>query len=237
MDIYTRNYRVLSGDADPNLDLKISTLFNWLQESAMAHTIELGFSKEQTYDRGLLWVVIQYRLRIARLPSYLEDVILTSWLGKDMRLFFARYFSLTGADGEPLADASSYWTIMSKETREMVFPAEHSISVKETVTGKEIPLPSRIHTAEPEMTSSFTVPYSYLDLNGHMNNVRYFDLALDHMSDEFRSRTPKEICADFIGEARYQDQLSLGIHTGKDRFLLTGDRDKNIFRLDYRFEL
>ena len=235
MDIFSMNCHVLSGDVGPNLELKVSTLFGWMQEATMAHAIEMGISREQMYDRGLLWVVIQYRLRIRRLPSYPENVTLTSWLGKDMRVFFGRYYSLTGADGEPLADASAYWAVMSKETRELVFPSESGICVEGNTTGKEIPLPTRIRTFVPDSTSSFTVPYSFLDLNGHMNNTRYFDLALDHMSDDMRALPIKELSADFISEARYGDQLTLGTHAEKDRFLISGMRDKDVFRLDYRF--
>ena len=235
MDIYSRSFRVLTGDVDPSLTLKISTLFAWMQEAAMSHIIELGFPRQRTLDMGLLWVVVQYRVRITRLPSYDEPVTLSTWPGKDMHLFFSRHFSLTGPDGEPMADASSFWAMMSKESRELIYPASHGITIPETVTGKEIPLPSRIRAGKPEVTSSFTVPYSYLDLNGHMNNTRYFDLASDQMSDEMRSLPVKELSADFIGEARYADQLTLGIHTEEDRFVISGARDKDVFRLDYRF--
>ena len=235
MDIYTRSFRVLSGDVDPSLTLKVSTLFTWFQEAAMTHTIEMGITRQRTLDLGILWVVVQYRIRITRLPSYDEAVTLSSWPGRDMHLFFTRYFSLTGPDGEPFADASSFWAMMSKETRELVYPASHGITIPGTVTGKEIPLPSRIRGREPEKTAVFTVPYSYLDLNGHMNNARYFDLASDQMDEETRSLPITELSADFIGEARYGDELTLGIYREKDRFQISGKRDKDVFRLDYRF--
>ena len=235
MNIYKKEYQVLSSDVDPALNLKISTLFTWMQEAAIAHTIELGVTRQRSFDIGLLWVVIQYRIRFYSLPVYDDIVTLSSWPGKDMHLFFPRYFRLAGRDGRPLADASSVWGLMSEESRQIVFPEEHGIHIPQTVTGDEIPLPSRIRSHTPERTVSFTVPYSYLDLNGHMNNARYFDLASDHMSEDLRSRPVKELSADFVGEARYGDEITLGLSTEKDGFVISGEREKNIFRLSYLF--
>ncbi len=235
MNIYRIKRQVLSSDVDPALNLKISTLFTWMQEAAIAHTIEMGVTRQKSFDLGLLWVVIQYRIRFEKLPAYDDIVTLTSWPGKDMHLFFPRYFKLEAQSGETIAAASSIWGLMSREERRIVFPEEHGIHIPQTVTGDEIELPARIRSSKPEKTLAFTVPYSYLDLNGHMNNARYFDLASDHMSEELRHRPVKELQADFVGEARFGDEITLGLNCGADSFVLSGEREKNIFRLSYLF--
>ena len=107
MNIYKKEYQVLSSDVDPALNLKISTLFTWMQEAAIAHTIELGVTRQRSFDIGLLWVVIQYRIRFYSLPVYDDIVTLSSWPGKDMHLFFPRYFRLAGRDGTNGKDGTS----------------------------------------------------------------------------------------------------------------------------------
>ena len=100
--VYLRQFRVLSSDVDMSRSLRLSILFTLVQEAAIAHTIELGVPRQKTLDRGLLWVVTQYRARIYRLPQYDEDVRLVSWPGRTMHLFFPRYFRLEGLEGELL---------------------------------------------------------------------------------------------------------------------------------------
>ena len=235
MSIWRKEYPILSSDTDMNRTLRHCVLLAWMQEAAIAHTIELGVTREKTLDRGLLWVVMQYRIEIRRMPQYDEKVTLSSWPGKTMHLLFPRYFEMSGMEGETLLRASSVWTLMNKETRQVVFPEQHGIIINEEVTGKEIALPARIRSREPDRTVPFIVPYSYGDLNGHMNNARYFDLAQDYMPDLLRKRAVKEMSVDYISEAKPGDEINLGTAFDENSFYMTGERDKLLFRMQYLF--
>ena len=63
MSMYRQDFQVLSCDVDSARRLRLSTLFTKLQEAAIAHTIELGITREKTLDQGLLWAVTQYQDR------------------------------------------------------------------------------------------------------------------------------------------------------------------------------
>ena len=129
--IYAQEFRILSSDVDLSRSLRLSTLFTRIQEAAIAHTIELGVPRQKTLDRGLLWVVTQYRARFTRLPQYDEDVRLRSWPGKTMHLFFPRYFRLEDREGNALAEISSLWSLMEASSRRIVFPEEYDITIPE----------------------------------------------------------------------------------------------------------
>ncbi len=197
MSVYERRFRLKSSDVDKDRRLRTSVLFSMLQEAAIAHTEELGMGREKTLDRGLLWIVTLQRAEIERMPVYDEDVVLRSWPGRTMHLLFPRYFSLETEGGEPLLKASSIWSLIDAKTRAIVFPEKHGIEIEGVATGAEIALPStprpvsqaasgQADSAAQQLCTaerSFTVPYSFVDLNGHMNNTRYFDLAEDMIFD------------------------------------------------------
>lgn len=233
--VYTQAFRIRSSDVDLSRTLRLSTLFTWIQEAAIAHTIELGVPRQKTLDKGLLWVVTQYRARFTRLPQYDEEVRLLSWPGETMHLFFPRYFRLEEQAGELLAEVSSLWSLIEASSRQIVFPEEYDIAIPETVTGKEVPLPGRIRKEETAAKIPFPVPFSYVDLNGHMNNTRYFDLAADHMPASVQACTPVELTAEFSGEARLGETLSLGCRAADDSFYISGEKDKPVFRIKYRY--
>lgn len=235
MNIYRQDFTLLSCDVDMNRSLRLSALFQKLQEAAIAHTIRLGVTREKTLDRGLLWAVTQYRLRIRRLPVYDEKVTLLTWPGKTMHLYFPRYFRLVDAAGRVLIDAASLWVLIDEKTRGIVFPEEHDIYIKEVVTGSELPLPGRLRKVESETVSSFTVPYSCVDLNGHMNNARYYDLALDLMPASLRSRRLCGLVSEHIGEAQLDDVLTVKCSASEDAFCISGEKDRPVFRM--KFEL
>ena len=79
----------------------------------------------------------------------------------------------------PFVRASALWTLVDEQTRKVVFPEKYGVVIEGEVTGQEIALPSSPRKLELTEADPFQVPYSYVDLNGHMNNTRYFDLAED----------------------------------------------------------
>ena len=70
MKIYRQDFQILSSDVDMSRKLRLSSLFTRLQEAAIAHTIDLGVTRDKTLDQGLLWAVTQYRAVFHRLPEY-----------------------------------------------------------------------------------------------------------------------------------------------------------------------
>ena len=188
MSIYSLNYRIRSIDVDHRRRLKTSVLFSMLQEAAIAHTEELGMGRDKTLDKGLLWIITHQRAEIKRMPEYGEDVILKSWPGDNMHLIFPRYFSMETASGEPLLKVSALWALMDENTRTVAFPENHGIIIDGVHTGGEIELPSNVKPLLCTKSKEITVPYSFVDLNGHMNNTRYLDVAEDCICEALESR-------------------------------------------------
>lgn len=236
MNIWRQDFKILSSDVDLTRKIRLSTLFTRLQEAAIAHTIELGVGRDRTLDRGLLWAVTQYRLNIVRMPAYDDPVTLLSWPGKTMHLYFPRYFRLQDPEGGVLLDAVSLWVLIDEKTRAIVFPEDHGIEIPETVTGNELPLPGRLRREETSSSHSFTVPYSYVDLNGHMNNARYYDLAQDIMPQELRQKRLVSLMSEYIGEARLGDTLSAGYALSDHSCYVCGSMEKPLFRMKFVFE-
>ena len=236
MRVYRQDFQILSSDVDISRRLRLSTLFTRLQEAAIAHTIDLGVTREKTLDKGLLWAVTQYRALFHRLPQYDEKVVLLTWPGRTMHLYFPRSFRLVAEQGRALFEAVSLWVLIDKNTRGIVFPESYDIYIKETTTGNELPMPGRIRRQNVELVSSFTVPYSYVDLNGHMNNARYYDLAVDSMPEEMRSRSLRELSSEHIGEAQLGDALSVGCSASDSSFYICGEKEKPVFRMNFMFE-
>ena len=236
MAIYRQDFQILSSDVDLRRTLRLSTLFTRLQEAAIAHTIDLGVPRKKTLDKGLLWAVTQYRAIIHRLPEYDEKVSLLSWPGRTMHLYFPRYFRIVDTKGLVLFEAVSLWVLIDAETRGIVFPESHDIFIKEIVTGNELPMPGRIRSEKISASEPFKVPYSYVDLNGHMNNARYYDLAVDFMPEHLRGRKLRELSSEHIGEAQLGDVMQVGCAESENSFYLCGEKEKTIFRMKMLFE-
>ena len=232
--MYEKKYTVLSTDTDPMRRLRLSRLFALLQEASIAHTTELGMGREKTLDKGLLWIITLQQAAVARLPVYDETVRLLSWPGDTMHVLFPRFYRIEDAKGNPLVEASALWTLMDKNPRSVVFPEEHGIRIRGERTGREPALPAAPkNPAANGSEAVFAVPFSYVDLNGHMNNTRYFDLAEDCMPAALRSKAVRTIRTEYSREAKLGEKLSLRGSLDGNTFLLLGETDgQKVFRMN-----
>lgn len=235
--IYETSYKILSSDVNRWLRLRTSVLMRWLQEAAIAHTESIDMGRDKTLDRGLLWVLVMQHAEILRMPVYDEHIRLRTWPGKTMHLFFPRYYEVLSADGrEVLVRVSALWMLIDAKTRRFAFPERHGIVVEGITTGTELALPTSPKALPLTEEAHFTVPFSYVDLNGHMNNTRYFDLAEDILPFEKEGKLLDRLTIEYQHEATEGQDLTLRYGIEGRAVYLTGEAGTSVFRLrcDYR---
>ena len=225
-----------SRDVDMFRRLRTSEIFKLLQEASIRHTEALGMGREKTLDRGILWVLLMQRAEISRMPCYDEEIVLKSWPGQTMHLLFPRYYSVETAAGEKLLKASALWSLVDAETRKVVFPERYGIEIAGVTTGEETDLPSAIRKQDCDRERDFTVPYSFVDLNGHMNNTRYFDLAEDCAGAAARGLELREVRTEYVSEVRFGETMRLRWNGEEDEVFLTGEcGEKPAFRMVLKY--
>ena len=231
MSILEEPLRLKSKDVDMFRRLRVSRLFELFQEASIRHTEQLGMGREKTLDKGLLWVLLMQRAEVIRMPEYDEEIVLKSWPGETMHLLFPRYYCVETAAGEKLIRASALWSLVDAGTRKVIFPEKYGIVIQGEKNGEKIDLPGSIPRPEPEKEQRFTVPYSFVDLNGHMNNTRYYDLAEDCIGAAAEGKQLKRIDTEYTNEARFGEQIVLRWQETDKGILLSGESDKPVFRM------
>ena len=234
--VYSLELRLKNRDVNLYRRLRTSKLFELLQEASIAHTEALGMGREMTLDRGLLWVVTLQRAEIARMPEYDETIRVQTWPGETMHLLFPRYYRVETAGGEELLRASALWMLTDEKTRRFVFPEKYGVKIRGVTTGEELPLPTAPAPMETDREREYTVPFSCVDLNGHLNNTRYFDLAEDCFEAPARGGALRSVETEYKTEARLGDRLTLRWGEKDGRCYLAGSGEKPAFVLKMQYE-
>ncbi len=235
MSVYREELLLRSKDVDMFRRLRLSELFKLLQEASIRHTEQLGMGRDKTLDKGVLWVLLLQTAELARMPEYDERIVLKSWPGRTMHLLFPRFYRLETAEGEPLLSASALWGLVDQQTRKMVFPERYGVEIEGVVTGEEIALPSAPRRLECTESRPFTVPFSYVDLNGHMNNTRYFDLAEDCIPAAAEGRSLLRVQTEYVSEARFGETFRVSWGEDGGEYFLQGEGEKPFFRMRLRY--
>ena len=231
MEVYRRNYTVGAEG------LSTQALFKFLQDIAGEQCIPLKLSGPDLEKRGLMWVIIKYRLQVSRWPQPGETIQANTWPGKTRHGMMPRFYVLRDAGGETLLAASSIWAVVDRQTRAMVNNEELGVHIDPLETGEEIRLPGAIKKLETTQERLFRVPAEYLDENGHMNNTFYYTVAEDCLGRDARRDRLLEVSTEHVSEALCGEELLLRWAESEGLGYITGSLgDKLIFRMNLRYE-
>lgn len=213
--------RVESFDADLHNRLKISSIFNYMQDIASKHADRLGVGFHALKEQKTYWVLSWAKVEITGdLPSYGEPVGMETWPKGKHRLYYMRDFLIRNGSGDMIAIATSAWLLINAETKGLndlakmgldlpFFPDDHAV--------REYPGKFRFEK-EMEQHSERKILYSDIDINGHVNNSRYIEFILDCYSQrEHEEHTVKSITIAYKGETRFMDRLAINRSAVKDR--------------------
>lgn len=220
---YIEKKKLLADDVTMFRNLRPSVLLRWLQEISIAHTEELGAGREKTLDKGVLWVVARIKIEASRLPVYDEKVALKSWAGPTLRVLFPRHYVLEDESGNAIVKASAVWLLMDAKERRMAFPDEYGVVVPGIKEDGELPLPLGVSLGEQKEKKQFTVAYSQVDINKHMNNSKYLDEMEDVLGGEYLEKhSLKTLEIEFKSEIKLGSQVSLAYTVDGDNAEMIG---------------
>jgi len=190
--VWTERFPVRSYEVTPGGRVSVLALADYLQEAAGHHAAELGVSMQDLLADGQAWVLAHLRLELDRLPRWGETVVVRTWPSGLDRLFATREFLLEvetadGADAT-IARGTSAWLTIDTERRRPLRPLK-ALRTLETPDrdpalahdfASDLPVPDRTDAED-----RFSVRYHDLDVNRHVNNVRYLEWALETLPGSF----------------------------------------------------
>lgn len=218
-DIYTQTYFIGSRETDIHGMCRPSSVLGILQETATEHAELQGVSRRVLMHRhGAFWMMARLVYRLYRPVRFEEELTVKTWQREGKGATIYRDFDLL-IDGEPVGEAVTAWVIADFDTRRVLRPnaiPEYAASGKPSVTKSErlqrVIMPEELHRVGHR-----TVLYSDTDLNGHMNNVRYADVACDAISfSEKRGQYVQEMRICYLAEC----------FAGEDILVLTAQQDR-----------
>lgn len=173
MEQYQTFFRVQHHECGPDRAMRLSPIFDRLQNAAAEHADRLGCGLTAMLDNASLWVLSRLKLRFFRRPQLGEDVELLTYPSGEDKLFARREYRMR-VGAETLISGSSAWLVLDRSSLRPQRPG-HKFSFPENADlPVEYPVLDKI-PAVPEVTESrhYRVSASQIDLNGHLNNAFY----------------------------------------------------------------
>jgi len=190
-----------------------------MQNIATDHANSFGLGGDKMVaDYGAVWMMARMYVRLSRPIANGDELRLTTWhRGADKTAVVNRDFDIFAGD-ERIGEAVISWVIVDVALRKLVKPLALTIVADSPVPRvvKDI-VPAKIKPPE-HMTQEMTriVRYSDTDLNGHMNNTKYVDIACDAVQYE-------KLAGKFISEV--QINYMQECFPGEELMISRGEQD------------
>lgn len=179
------DFMVRSYECSPRGTLTLPNLCNYLQEAASINAEDLGFSKANFDAAGkdITWVMTRMRVEVTRLPEWGETVELLTFPRSGRRIVAYRDFEVFDKSGAAIARATSEWMMIDMSTRRPVAIPEFVFSLandeRAPVFEGEQFSRFRWEDGGEEPVFETCALKSDIDLNRHVNNVRYIVWAME----------------------------------------------------------
>ena len=193
--------------------LTMSVLGNHLLNVAGFHAADRGFGISDLNEHHYTWVLSRLVIEMEQFPMKDEEFSIQTWVENVYRLFTDRNFAILNKEGRPLGYARSVWAMIDMESRKPVdLVAMHDGKIAEYITTDKVcPIekPTRIKVQSTEPVTKMISKYSDIDINGHVNSIKYIEHILDIFPiDIYKKKKVKRFEMAYVAESYYNEALS-----------------------------
>lgn len=208
-------YRFLTEPFHCDFDRRIflSHLGNHLLNAADFHSNDRGYGMSYLTTINHTWVLSRLVIEMKRMPRAYENIDVETWVESVKRSFTSRNFAVLGADGTPMGYGRSIWAMIDTETRQPVDILQVRDGLILAYIEEEKPCPiepfSRFRIlADTPTAATVETHYSDVDVNGHINSVKYIEHLLDLWDiDFYRTHSVRRIEIAYTAESHSGDLL------------------------------
>ncbi|KAJ8758527.1 hypothetical protein K2173_000248 [Erythroxylum novogranatense] len=195
---YRQTVVIRSYEVGADKTATLESILNLLQETALNHVwmsglLSNGFGATHGMVRNnLIWVVSRMHAQVDHYPIWGEIVDIDTWVGASGKNGMRRDWLIRSqATGQVLARATSTWVMMNQTTRRLSkMPEEVRAEISPWFIEKQAieEAPEKISKLDDKaryMNSNLKPKRSDLDMNHHVNNVKYVRWMLETIPDQF----------------------------------------------------
>lgn len=215
MKLHRKSFIVRTYEADLFNRLKISSLLNYMQETASEHANGLGFGYQQLKSANRFWVLSRILIELRGTITFDAEMVVETW-PRDIDKFLAyRDYRFNDSTNSCFGSATTAWIMLDGRTHRPVLFNSHEFNIhRSQLAPATSSIPDKLNAPEQFSGScQRAITYSDLDLNYHVNNSKYAEYIFDCFDPEYlRNRLPISIQINFLKETRPGINLEILSH-------------------------
>lgn len=211
-EITELNFSVRFSDCDEHRRLKLSRLFQFTEEVALADAERNGYGLWKMMKAGFGCAVTRMKLRLNHTPVLGEEIRVSTWVKENYKdkVIYKDYIARDG-QGNVLMEGTSSWLLVDMNTGKAVPPSASPFDIP--IEGKEA-LPEKLDILSiglfPKVIDQVQGRNTDMDINHHVNHCRYVDWVLDALTrEEIKDRGIRSIQMNYIHQVSLNEKVDI----------------------------
>ena len=159
-------------------------LGNQMLNAADYHSTDRGFGMKYLMTIKRSWVLSRLAIEMEEMPAQYDRFTIETWVESAMKFFTSRNFCVSDGNGRIYGYGRSIWAMIDTETRQPsdIFSIDNGAINDWIVDDRPCPIAQggRVKmSGNDELVRTLDVNYNDIDINGHVNSVKYIEHVLD----------------------------------------------------------
>ena len=209
MAFFEHDFEIGLRDIEKPNYLSNKSILSFFEDIGSYHSDSVNFGLNNIPITHSSWVLLGWKVKVLKRPIYGDKLHIITWAKNIEKFSTYRDFEVYNQNNELVIIATSKWVLLDTLTEKLKLIPQELINLYKPDTKNAFPnnegLLSKITDAENyESEIIYTVQRYQIDLNNHMHNLYYLDMAYEAL--------PKEIYENNIFnsfEILYKKQIKL----------------------------
>ena len=193
--IFEQDFKTGVKDIGKNNLIKNRAILEMLENIGAYHSDLAGYGANDVPQTKVAWILLGWKLNVIKRPKYGQTIHVKTW-GRDMvKAITYRDFELYDENNNLCAIATSKWVLVNSENGRLTRITEeiiHKYQIEDKTIFDERELEKLPIPSEEEYINAvdYTVARRDIDINGHMHNLYYLDIAYEALPNEVYQNRP-----------------------------------------------
>lgn len=188
--IVENKYRIKLSDINRENKATNKAILSYLEDVGGKHSDFAGYGIMDISQTHLSWILIEWKLQVIRRPNYAENIKVTTWSKDAVKCYAYRDFKVYDEQGNIIILAASKWVLVDIIKEKIVrigndilekYKPELDVSAFDK---EDDDFPKMHEPAEYQYETEYKVRKADIDVNNHMHNLNYVDLANEALPED-----------------------------------------------------
>ena len=232
--IFEQDFKPGIKDIGKNNLIKNRAILEMLENIGAYHSDLAGYGANDVPQTKLVWILLGWKLNVIKRPQYGQTIHVKTW-GRDMlKAITYRDFEVYDEQNNLCAIATSKWVLVNSENRRLTKITEeitHKYQLEDKSVFDDRELEKIKLPPDGEYTNyiDYKVARRDIDINGHMHNLYYLDIAYEALPEEvYQNRPYNNVQIQYKKEVKQGDTVKCkyAFHEGKHVVAICSQDDR-----------